>query len=113
MAQVVLRVEALPTESPDAASAFYLEWLPRARAALAEGQDLVLVFPPAAHDHRAWRLAAMQGLAREAAPLRVNGLEGGQSEGGGDGLAAMIDWLAGAAAITGQLLAVEEWRESD
>jgi hypothetical protein len=30
------------------------------------------VFPAADHSHRGWRLAAVQGLAREHAPRRVN-----------------------------------------
>ena len=99
----VLRVEGLPAAPLDAAAAFHARWLARARAELADGCDLVLVFPPAAHPHDAWRLAAVQELAREAAPLRVNALVGDT----GEAIAAMLDWLAGAGAVTGQVLTVE------
>ena len=103
MAQAVLRVEGLPDAPLDAAAAFHVDWLPRARAALAERLDLALTFAPADHEHRSWRLAAVQELAREAAPLRVNGVVGE----GGPALPAMLDWLARAEAITGQLLTVD------
>ncbi len=102
MAQAVLRIGGLPEAPLDAAAAFHAEWLLRGRAALAEGGDLALVFAPADHAHHAWRLAAVQALAREAAPARVNGLVGGE----GAPLEAMLGWLAGAGAITGQLLEV-------
>jgi len=103
MGQTALRVEGLPDSPLDAAAAFHTDWLPRARAALAEGRDLALMFPPAGHEHRGWRLAAVQELAREAAPLRVNALVGAEDE----ALAAMLEWLAQAEAITGQLLTVD------
>ncbi len=38
------------------------------------GEDLLLAFPHADHTHRLWRLAAVQELARSAAPRRVNGV---------------------------------------
>jgi len=103
MAQAVLRVEGLPEAPLDAAAVFHSDWLPRARAALAEGQNLALVFPMAGHEHRGWRLAAVQELAREAAPLRVNGVVGAEEA----GLAEMLSWLEQAEAITGQLLTVD------
>jgi hypothetical protein len=62
-----------------------------------------MVFPVAAYDHRGWRLAAVQDLAREAAPRRVNGVVGNQER----AVATTLDWLAQAPGITGQLLAVE------
>lgn len=99
----VLRVAGLPAAPLDAAAAFHARWLARARAELAQGCDLALVFPPAAHSHHGWRLAMVQELAREAAPLRVNALVG---EAGG-ALAGMLGWLAGAGAVTGQVLTVE------
>jgi hypothetical protein len=103
MAQAVLRVEGLPDLPLDAAAAFHSEWLPPARAAIAEGRDLALVFPTTGHEHRGWRLAAVQELAREAAPLRLNALVGSDEA----GLAAMLGWLAQARAITGQILTVD------
>jgi hypothetical protein len=67
------------------------------------GEDLVLIFPAASYDHRGWRLAAVQDLAREAAPRRVNALVGDQE----GARAAAVEWLAQAPGITGQLLAVD------
>ena len=67
------------------------------------GEDLVLVFPPAPYDHRGWRLAAIQDLAREAAPKRVNAVVGDNEQ----AIIATLEWLAQAPGITGQLLAVE------
>ena len=102
----VLAVEGLPEGALDAAAAFHAEWLPRARAQLdglaAEGH-LVLVFPAAPYDHRGWRLAAVQDLARAAAPRRVNAVAGDAAQ----AIAQTVDWLAQAPGVTGQLLAVE------
>jgi len=66
------------------------------------GEDLVLIFPVAAYDHRGWRLAAVQDLAREAAPKRVNAIVGDDEQ----AIAATARWLAQAPGITGQILAV-------
>ena len=67
------------------------------------GEDLVLIFPPAPFDHRGWRLAAIQDLARAAAPVRVNGIVSGDEQ----AIAATLAWLAKAPGITGQLLSVQ------
>jgi hypothetical protein len=99
MGQAVLRIEGLPESALDAAAAFHTEWLPRARA---DG-DLVLVFPAAPYDHRGWRLAAVQDLAREAAPKRVNAVAGEDEQ----AIAETLAWLSAAPGITGQLLAVD------
>ena len=99
MAQQVLRIEGLPEDALRAAAAFHAEWLPRARA-MAERDDLALVFPSAPYDHRGWRLAAVQDLARAAAPVRVNGVAGDDDAAIGQAAA----WLARAPGITGQLL---------
>ena len=79
MAQAVLRIEGLPEGALDAAAHFHRQWLPKARSLLdlpAVKEDLVLVFPSATYDHRGWRLAAVQDLAREAAPIRINAIVG-------------------------------------
>ena len=61
----------------------------------------MLVFAPADHTHRGWRLAAVQELARAAAPLRVNGVAGDD-----DAAIAAADRLPRRApGVTGQLLA--------
>ena len=103
MEQRVLRVEDLPPAPLDAASAFHARYLPAARALRDEGNSIVLVFSPAGHEHRAWRLAAVQELAREAAPKRVNAIAGDDDT----AVRAAIDYLAAAPGITGQLLAVD------
>ncbi|MEO0062662.1 MAG: hypothetical protein RLZZ08_1222 [Pseudomonadota bacterium] len=102
MVQAVLRVGDLPQAPLDAAAAFHADWLPAARAAMGNG-DLVIVFQPAGHDHRAWRLAVVQELAREAAPLRVNGISGVDEA----AIAETAAYLVSAPGITGQMLAVD------
>jgi hypothetical protein len=101
MGQRVLRIEGLPDGALDAAAAFHAEWLEKARGIPPRnGEDLVLVFPPAPYDHRGWRLAAVQDLARAAAPMRVNGVVGDDEE----AIAEAVAWLENAPGITGQLL---------
>ena len=99
MAQLVLRIASLPDSALDAATAFHREWLPRARNG---DWDVVLVFQPASFDHRGWRLAVVQDLAREAAPRRVNALVGSDEQ----AIAMAAEWLASAPGVTGQLLAL-------
>ena len=69
---------------------------------LRAGEDLVLIFPPAPYDHRGWRLAAVQDLARAAAPGRVNAIAGDDEA----AIAQALAYLEGAPGVTGQLLAV-------
>ena len=92
----VVRVGPLPDRAIEAAAAFYASPLPL-------DKDLALIFPPAPCDHRAWRLAAIQGLARDAAPARVNGVVGSDEQ----AIAATLAWLDQAPGVTGQLLSVE------
>jgi hypothetical protein len=103
MRQAVLRVEGLPDGALDAAAAFHADWLSQAREALRESDALAVLFARAPYDHRGWRLAAVQDLAREAAPKRVNGVAGDDDQ----ALAKTAAWLAQAPGITGQLLAVD------
>jgi hypothetical protein len=103
MQQAVLEVAGLPAAPLDAAAEFHATHLPRARAALPRAQALVLRFAPAGHEHRGWRLAAVQELAREAAPKRVNAIVGGDRHAAAETLA----YLASAPGVTGQLLAVD------
>ena len=82
----------------DAADEFYAEYLERE---VEGGIDLVVYrFDPAGHEHRGWRLAAIQNLARRLAPVRVNGIVGNQIEAYEEAVA----YLQGAPGITGQLL---------
>ena len=103
MRQAVLRVEELPQGALDAAAAFHSDWLSRAREALRGSDALAVLFAPAPYDHRGWRLAAVQDLAREAAPKRVNAVASDDEQ----AVAKTVDWLAQAPGITGQLLAVD------
>ena len=103
----VFRVGPLPEQALDAAERFHTEVLPKARSMLSlippgNGEDLVLIFPPASHDHRSWRLAAVQDLARAASPSRVNAIVGDDET----AIAEALAYLETAPGITGQLLAV-------
>ena len=68
------------------------------------GEDLVLIFPPADHTHGAWRLAAVQGLAREHAPRRVNAV----ASDGEPAIAAALTWLEAAEGVTGHYLPLDD-----
>ena len=103
MTQAVFRVEGLADTPLDAAAEFHARYLPQVRALLAEAKDLVIVFGPAGYDHRAWRLAAVQELAREAAPKRVNAVAGDDAA----AIQIAVGWLADTPGITGQILPVD------
>jgi hypothetical protein len=95
----VLAIAGLEPEALAAAAGFYAQYGAQAQGMAAQG-DLTLVFPLADHTHRAWRLAAVQGLARAAVPHRVNAVEG-------DAVQAALDYLAGAQGVTGQVLPMD------
>ena len=100
----VLRVGLLPAEALAAAVRFHGEVLPGVRQVLAETPpQLTLIFPPADHTHRAWRLAVVQGLAREYAPIRVNALVSDDAV----AIAAAASYLEQAEGVTGQLLPLD------
>jgi len=94
-----------PSSALDAASMFHQDIVPELRRLLAsdDADSVVLLLPPADHVHAAWRLAAIQGLAREAAPLRVNAIVGDA----GPGVDEAIAFLADAPGVTGQILVVD------
>ena len=100
----LLRVGPLPEEPLAAAVDFHARVLPGVEATLRGGADpLTLVFLPADHRHRGWRLAAIQSLARAFAPSRVNAVESDDET----AIAAAFQWLGGAGAVTGQLLPLD------
>jgi hypothetical protein len=109
MQQLGLHILGLPATPTEAAREFYEIHVPTVHAALETGRakhgefTLTLMFPPADHTHAGWRLAAVQGLAREAAPVRINGLVGDDEP----ALRQALAYLAHAPGVTGQLLAVE------
>jgi hypothetical protein len=93
---VLVRVGPLPDEPLGAAAQFHAEVLPRIAAA--GDAALMLVFCPADHTHRAWRLAAVQGLARRLAPARVNGVASADE----GAIAATDAYLELSPGVTGQ-----------
>ena len=93
----LIAAQGLPDSSLDAAAEFHAAIVPQVRA---EAGDVVLAFDPADHSHSAWRLAAVQELAREAAPRRVNAVAGPA----GAAQAAVLEYLANAPGVTGQIL---------
>mgnify|MGYP000215224258 CR=1 FL=1 len=103
MAQAILRAEELPQLPVDAALEFYARFVPSLRLALADSDEAAVIFEPEDHAHRAWRRAAVQELAREAAPKRVNAIEGDDDT----AIAETLAFLAGAPGVTGQLLVLD------
>ncbi len=101
----LLRITGLPAAPLDAAALFHGEWVPRIRGDQAQCADecLTLIFPTADYSHRSWRLAAVQELAREFAPRRVNALACQDEQ----GLSAALMLLEPCQGITGQLLALD------
>ena len=97
-----LDVTDLPDQPSAAAARFHGHWLAQAEA-LAAGGDVSLVFAPADHTHSGWRLAAVQTLAREHAPRRVNAVASGDPA----AIAAALDYLAAAPGVTGQYLPLD------
>lgn len=99
----LLRVGTLPDEALAAAAEFHAVVLPRVLAAIAGDATLTLVFAPADHTHRAWRLAAVQSLARAHAPVRVNALAGDDEA----AIGAALSYIDKAAGVTGQYLPLD------
>lgn len=100
----LLEVGALPEEALAASAAFHADILPKVMKELSGAPaHLTLLFQPAGEDHRGWRLAAVQGLARRFAPVRVNALESGDDA----AIAAAESYLAKAAGVTGQFLPLD------
>jgi len=105
MADGVLLVSGLADNPLDAAAEFFAHHVPEIREDLRRPDRPVLsiVFEPAGHEHRAWRLAAVQELARELAPIRINGIVGHDA----GAIADIADYLAAAPGVTGQLLVAD------
>ena len=103
MAQVVVRIEALPDNALDAASAFHELHLPGVREALESADSVVVTLPPAGPAHSGWRRAAVQGLARSGVPTRINFLAGGDAQ----AVDHALDWIARAPGVTGQLFQLD------
>lgn len=96
-----VRIEGLPEDPLAAAAWFHAVILPELGAV---DTDLLLVFPPADHRHRAWRLAAVQELARVCVPCRVNAVAGGCAA----GIESAEAFLIAAPGVTGQCLTLDD-----
>ena len=68
-----------------------------------EGLGFVLIFHPADHTHHGWRLAAVQSLARQFVPLRINALASVDAK----AIGAAESYLATAQGVTGQFLSLD------
>ncbi len=98
------RVGLLPDAALVAAARFYAVELPVIAGKLhGDSADLTLIFLSADHAHHAWRLAAIQDLARQYAPRRINALVSTDET----AIAAALAYLAEAQGITGQLLMLD------
>ena len=111
MVEFDFRAMAWPAAPLDASAFFHSRCVPQLREMLAgegmwqgidAGDAACVILPAAGHEHDSWRVAAIEELAREAAPVRINGVVDGQEE----ALAQVIDYLDSAPGVTGQLLAV-------
>jgi hypothetical protein len=91
----------LPAKPVAAAAFFYQRILPQVE--LIKDGDVTILFPTVDSAHEGWMRAAVQDLAREAAPRRVNAVVGDDDA----AIQSAIDWLDQAPGITGQLLAVD------
>lgn len=94
-------VEGLPADPLDAAARFHAEVAPVLAGA---ADDLLVVFSPADYTHRGWRLAAVQMLARAAAPRRVNAVASGSER----AILAAERYLGAAPGLTGQYLPLDD-----
>ena len=99
-----LQVPPLPDLPSAAAAAFHRDVMPEAGLQLRNADCLTLMFSPADHTHRGWRLAAVQSLAREHAPARVNAIAGG----GAAAVATALAYLEAAGGVTGQYLPLDD-----
>ena len=101
---MLYEIESLPECALEAAKLFHATHLDIIETTLGLSESgFIVVFPPADHSHRAWRLAAVQELARKFAPIRVNAIEGDN----GPALLAARDYVENAPGLTGQLLKLD------
>lgn len=93
----LLRVGGLPDDPLPAAAHFHAHILPQIAPTDAA---LMLVFDPADHTHRGWRLAVVQALARQWAPARINAVASADQ----GAILAAGTYLDNAPGVTGQYL---------
>lgn len=102
MALVRITARALPDVPLDAAAAFHSRIVPLVRSEV--GRDIAILFDHADHAHDSWRNAAIEELAREAAPCRLNAVIGSDGQDAED-VCAFLDLAPG---VTGQLFTTEK-----
>ena len=101
---MLYEIETLPDSALDAAKLFHATHLDGIENTVnLSGGSFIVAFPPADHSHRAWRLAAIQELARRFAPIRVNGIESDHCP----AKLAARDYIENAPGLTGQLLKLD------
>ncbi len=97
-------VGPLPGDPLMAAAEFYARVVPQLDLHRAgAGEALTLIFTLADHTHKAWRLAAVQALARRYAPQRINAVASDDTA----ATTAALAYLAGAQGVTGQSLRLD------
>jgi hypothetical protein len=100
-----IEATGLPDDPGAANAAFLAEVAPQVRNAAAREPALAVLFAPADPAHAAWRLAAIQQLARALAPdTRINAVV--VNDGDQEGTAEVIRFALTAPGITGQIIAV-------
>lgn len=100
----LVRVGDLPADPMAAAAAFHGPFQAALQTTLDAGHKAVtLVFRPADHAHREWRMAAVAMLARVRAPQRINAVESDDER----AIAAAAAYLARAEGVTGQVLPLD------
>lgn len=107
MTMVSVWLRDLPESPLDAAAQFYGESAQDIRnefEAFRDFANYTIVFDPAGHEHRSWRLAAIQELAREFAPGRINAVVGRSDA----AVEAALSYLEHAEGVTGQLLDLDD-----
>jgi hypothetical protein len=108
MAEMTLELEGLPALPLDAAAWFHSNCVRDIRADFRQMANfschLTVVFEPAGHEHRSWRLAAIQELAREVAPNRINAVVSDNEA----AIAKAKAYLERAEGVTGQLLELDD-----
>ena len=98
----------LPANPLAAAAQFYAQIVPLVRDGVKSAGHVIVWFSPADHTHENWRLAAVQELAREAVPARINAIvDDGLDGADGQAAAATIKFLDEAPGITGQICQID------
>lgn len=96
----LVRIEGLPGDPLAAAERFHSVSVPELTR---KTGDLLLIFPAHSHPDLGWRAAAVQALARAAAPRRINAVAGGDAA----GVASAVGYLEAAPGVTGHYLVLD------